>query len=71
MQVLPATYAELRACHRLGADTFDPRDVLLRLARISRRLPCGAHALRRLSDERRAIARKVALLGRQSRRASA
>jgi soluble lytic murein transglycosylase-like protein len=29
MQVMPATYAELRARHRLGADMFDPHDNIL------------------------------------------
>jgi soluble lytic murein transglycosylase-like protein len=35
VQVMPATYAELRARHRLGVDMFYPRDArLLRPARI-------------------------------------
>ena len=29
MQIMPATWAELRARHRLGADVFDPRDNIL------------------------------------------
>ncbi len=29
MQVMPGTWAELRAAHRLGADPFDPRDNIL------------------------------------------
>ncbi|VVT24713.1 lytic transglycosylase domain-containing protein [Rhizobium sp. EC-SD404] len=29
MQIMPATWAELRTRHRLGADVFDPRDNIL------------------------------------------
>ncbi len=40
MQIMPATWAELRIRHRLGADPFDPRDNIL----------AGAAYLREMHD---------------------
>ena len=40
MQIMPGTWAELRAAHRLGDDPFDPRDNIL----------AGAAYLRQMYD---------------------
>ena len=56
MQIMPATWAELRVRHRLGSNPYDPRDNILAgtgpLRRVSRRSPIAGRDARLCHDAR-------------------
>ena len=57
MQIMPKTWAELRARYGLGADPFDPRDNILAGAAYIRELHDRYGTLRTSSGDRSAAAR--------------